>query len=275
MLYDGALKFMGTARDAIERRDIPARRDALSRTLAIISELQSTLNLAEGGQVAAELDRLYSYSNSRLLEAAMKNDVAPIDDVKRVFEILRDGWNIIATQPVGALAAIAMQPMASARVIGDDAAQMLAQYRAGLEAQIALLRQLEAVASHQRTVSESRDFERLAIESDRRDSLTRSLVEIEQGLAAGLRVLGASRQSVARLEGLSEVIALRRTTANLIARILATDQLSLQSLANAELARRSALASLERGETTLAAYRKILAPPVASAAFFDRLGVAS
>ena len=99
MLYDGALKFMGKARDAIERRDIPARRDALSRTLAIISELQSTLNLQEGGQVAAELDRLYSYSNVRLLEAAMKNEVAAIDDVKRVFEILRDGWNTIATQP--------------------------------------------------------------------------------------------------------------------------------------------------------------------------------
>jgi hypothetical protein len=157
-------------------------------------------------------------------------------------------------------------------VIGEDAAQMLAQYRAGLEAQIALLRQLEAIASRQRTVSESRDFERLAIESDRRDSLTRSLVEIEHELAAGLRAMGASRQAVARLQGLSEVAELRRTTANLISRILATDQLSLQSLANAELARRSALASLERGETTLAAYRKILTPPVSSAAFFDRLG---
>ena len=99
MLYDGALKFMGRAREAIERRDIPARREALSRTLAIISELQSTLNLAEGGQVAIELDRLYSYSNARLLEAAMKNEVAAVDDVKRVFEILRDGWNTIATQP--------------------------------------------------------------------------------------------------------------------------------------------------------------------------------
>ena len=99
MLYDGALKFMGTAREAIERRDIPARREALSRTLAIISELQSTLNLAEGGQVAIELDRLYSYSNARLLDAAMKNEVAAVDDVKRVFEILRDGWNTIATQP--------------------------------------------------------------------------------------------------------------------------------------------------------------------------------
>ena len=44
----------------------------------------------------------------------MKNDVAAIDDVKRVFEILRDGWNIIATpaarQPA---AAIAMQPAAA------------------------------------------------------------------------------------------------------------------------------------------------------------------
>lgn len=98
MLYDGALKFMGTARAAIERCDIPARREAISRTLAIISELQSTLNLAEGGQVAIELDRLYTYSNVRLLEAAMKNEVAAVDDVKRVFEILRDGWNTIATQ---------------------------------------------------------------------------------------------------------------------------------------------------------------------------------
>ena len=157
-------------------------------------------------------------------------------------------------------------------MIGEDPAQMLALYRAGLEAQIALLGQLEAVASRQRTVSESRDFERLAAESDRRDSLTRSLVEIEQGLATGLRAMGASREAVVRLEGLSEVVSLRRTTASLVARILATDQLSLQSLANAELARRAALASLERGETTLAAYRKILTPPVSSAAFFDRRG---
>jgi hypothetical protein len=157
-------------------------------------------------------------------------------------------------------------------VTGGDADQMLAQYRAGLEAQIALLRQLEAVASRQRTVSESRDFERLAAESEWRDSLTRNLVEIEQGLAAGLRAMGASGPAVATLEGLSEVVSLRRTTANLIARILATDQLSLQSLANAEVAHRSALASLERGETTLAAYRKILTPPASSAAFFDRVG---
>ncbi len=92
MLYDGALRFMAVARDAIVRKDIPARRDALNRTMAIVSELQSALNLQAGGDVAVDLDRLYEYASVRLLDAAMRNDVGPVDEVRRIFEILRDGW---------------------------------------------------------------------------------------------------------------------------------------------------------------------------------------
>ena len=92
MLYDGALRFMAVARDAIVRKDIPARRDALNRTMAIVSELQSALNLQAGGEVAVDLDRLYEYASVRLLDAAMRNDVGPVDEVRRIFEILRDGW---------------------------------------------------------------------------------------------------------------------------------------------------------------------------------------
>ena len=51
MLYDGALRFMAVAREAIERWNIPARRDALSRTMAIVSEHEA-LNLQAGGDVA-------------------------------------------------------------------------------------------------------------------------------------------------------------------------------------------------------------------------------
>ena len=104
MLYDGALRFLASARGAIERRDIPARRTALSRALAIISELQSTLNLEQGGEIAASLDRLYDYANMRLLDAAMRNDVVAIDEVKTLLSTLRDGWHTIATQPPGAKA---------------------------------------------------------------------------------------------------------------------------------------------------------------------------
>ncbi|MBS1818546.1 MAG: flagellar export chaperone FliS [Acidobacteria bacterium] len=96
MLYDGAIRFLGTARDAMNRHDIPARREALNKTLAIIAELQNTLNMDQGGEVAVELDRLYEYINMRLLDAAMRNDVAPLDEVTRILGILREGWATIA-----------------------------------------------------------------------------------------------------------------------------------------------------------------------------------
>jgi len=97
MLYDGALKAMTTACDAIERGDIAARRDALSRALAIVSELQSTLNLEAGGPIAASLDELYGYANRRLLDAAMNNDPKPILEIRRIMETLREAWQTIAT----------------------------------------------------------------------------------------------------------------------------------------------------------------------------------
>lgn len=96
LLYDGALRFLAVTREAIVRRDIRARRDALSRVLAIISELQSTLDLDRGGTVATALDGLYDYMTRRLMEAAAQNDTAPIDEVRGLLETLRDGWQTIA-----------------------------------------------------------------------------------------------------------------------------------------------------------------------------------
>jgi flagellar protein FliS len=96
MLYDGALRFIGTARDAVERRDIAARREALDRAMAIVSELQSTLNMDAGGELAARLDGLYDYVNDRLITAAMQNSVEPLDEARKVLDTLRDGWSTIA-----------------------------------------------------------------------------------------------------------------------------------------------------------------------------------
>jgi hypothetical protein len=157
-------------------------------------------------------------------------------------------------------------------VTAQELTNLLDQYRAALEAQIALLRQLESVAARQREVTEARDFERLAAASDQRDRLTRSLITIEEGLAEVRQRLAQSRGEVTSLPAFHSVIDLRHVAADLVAKILATDRESMKSLADAELARRAALASLERGETTLAAYRRVLAPPVSSAALLNRRG---
>ena len=97
MLYDGLLRYTGAAVDAMAHRDIRARRDAISRSLAIICELQSTLNLQQGGEVAVQLDRLYTWRTESLVDATVRQDPAPIHDVRRVIETLRDGWQQVAT----------------------------------------------------------------------------------------------------------------------------------------------------------------------------------
>ena len=92
MLYDGALRFISEARGAIVRRDIHARHQQISRALAIVSELQSTLDMKSGGKIAAELDRLYVFVRDRLLEASLKQDVKPLDEATRILTKLREGW---------------------------------------------------------------------------------------------------------------------------------------------------------------------------------------
>ena len=99
MLYDGVLQSTMAARMAIETRNIPARRDAVSRALAIVSELQSTLDLERGAEVAESLDGLYGYITTRLMDASFRQDVGPLDEIIKLLTPLRDAWATIAADP--------------------------------------------------------------------------------------------------------------------------------------------------------------------------------
>lgn len=96
MLYDGALRFVGEAIDADAVGQIGRRGQAISKSLAIIGELQSTLNVPAGGDLAVELDRLYTYMQGRLLDVSVKKDRAALPEVQRLLSTLRDAWSQIA-----------------------------------------------------------------------------------------------------------------------------------------------------------------------------------
>ena len=98
MLYDGAIRFIGEAREAIVQRDIARRGRAVSRAMAIISELQSSLDMEQGGDIAVSLDSLYVYVRDRLVDASITQDVKPLDDATRVLKNLREGWVTIAAK---------------------------------------------------------------------------------------------------------------------------------------------------------------------------------
>jgi flagellar secretion chaperone FliS len=92
MLYDGAIRFVGEARDAIARKDVRARTEATRRALDIISELQNTLNVKEGGDIARELDRLYLYISEKLI-AVTGGDAAAAEEIQKLLGTLRDGFS--------------------------------------------------------------------------------------------------------------------------------------------------------------------------------------
>ena len=97
LLYDGALRFLAQAHVALETPPgDPHRIEVINRNLLkaqnIVAELQGVINHDAGGPVAANLDRLYDYFNRRLLEANLKKDLAPVAEVERLMQELRDAW---------------------------------------------------------------------------------------------------------------------------------------------------------------------------------------
>jgi len=154
----------------------------------------------------------------------------------------------------------------------DEAARLLAEYDAGIEAELRLLHELSDVAREQHALTATGDLSAFARVADARDRITAGLVTIEDDLRGIRRLLTEHRDTAREVPGFDTVAERHRQAAELVNQILSTDQRSMAALADAELSRRSAVASLERGETTLAAYRRVLAPPVASAKLVDMRG---
>lgn len=99
MLYDGAIRFLHEAHDAMVAKDLVAKGRALSRALAIINELQNNLNLEQGGELAERLDALYTYMIGRLVDSNIKGDPAGLQECLALLDNLRGAWAEIAARP--------------------------------------------------------------------------------------------------------------------------------------------------------------------------------
>lgn len=99
LLYDGAVKFLNRAKEGLAANDMAAKGIAISKALDIINELDSTLNLDKGGELAANLHNLYFFCNSRLVMANLKKDPKMIDEVIKILAGLRSAYAEIVSLP--------------------------------------------------------------------------------------------------------------------------------------------------------------------------------
>lgn len=92
LLLDGALEKLRTARTALVHGNIADKGANISWCMSIIDGLRASLDLARGGELAANLDNLYEYMTRALLEANLRNDIARLDEVERLLGEIRTGW---------------------------------------------------------------------------------------------------------------------------------------------------------------------------------------
>ncbi|MCG7433862.1 MULTISPECIES: flagellar export chaperone FliS [Lysinibacillus] len=90
MLYNGCLKFLNKAKQAIQEKNIQEKNTNLIKSQAIISELMATLNMDI--EISKQMLPLYEYMNHRLVEANIQNDVAVIEEVEGLVTEFRDTW---------------------------------------------------------------------------------------------------------------------------------------------------------------------------------------
>ena len=117
MLYDGALKALLLAQAAFaEPPETPHRIEAINQHLlkaqAIITELQSGLNLRDGGEFAQTMNRLYDYHNRRLFNANLRKDVGPVVEVERLLREIRDAWAEMLCKHAGTPEAVHLRGVA-------------------------------------------------------------------------------------------------------------------------------------------------------------------
>src|SRR5262245_61730010 len=98
MLYRGAIRFVNAAVAGIDARDIQAAHGNLLKAQAIVSELQTTLDLERGGDIARRLTSIYDYLNQRLVEANVRKDAAPAREVEAFLRELLPAWEEAARQ---------------------------------------------------------------------------------------------------------------------------------------------------------------------------------
>ncbi|MEO0435478.1 MAG: flagellar export chaperone FliS [Pseudomonadota bacterium] len=93
MLMEGALDRIASAKGAMNRGDISTQGELVGKAIGIIDGMRASLDLDQGGDIAANLRDLYDYMERRLLEGAARADSEALDEVSRLMRELKVGWD--------------------------------------------------------------------------------------------------------------------------------------------------------------------------------------
>jgi flagellar secretion chaperone FliS len=93
MLMEGALEKIALAKGSMTNNEIASKGENISKAIAIIAGLKSSLNKDVGGALAENLSNLYDYMANRLIVANLLNDESILDEVASLMVEIKMGWD--------------------------------------------------------------------------------------------------------------------------------------------------------------------------------------
>lgn len=90
MLYDGCLKFIRLAKEAINNNDIQAKNTNIQKAQNIITELMVTLDMKY--EISKQMMPLYDFVRRKLIEANVKNSLQSLEEAETIVREFRDTW---------------------------------------------------------------------------------------------------------------------------------------------------------------------------------------
>lgn len=95
MLFEGVLKRISFAKGAMQRKQIAEKGKFISQAIEIVGGLRASLDVENGGDIAANLDSLYEYISRRLVTANLKNSEEMLDEVSGLLLDVKTAWDAI------------------------------------------------------------------------------------------------------------------------------------------------------------------------------------
>jgi flagellar protein FliS len=104
VMFEHILSNLATAQGCMERiennlplNEVIEKGKSLGKAIRLISELNATLDMERGRQIAENLRALYEYMLNRLTLANVNNDAGIVAEVAGLVAKIKSGWDQIVT----------------------------------------------------------------------------------------------------------------------------------------------------------------------------------
>lgn len=97
-VYDGALSEIGAAKAKYTEQKYADAYNNIQRAERMVTHLYTTLDMEQGGEVAANLAKLYVWVITKLHEVQATKDLSRFDECTKILRNLREAWESVKLQ---------------------------------------------------------------------------------------------------------------------------------------------------------------------------------